>query len=296
MRLPLPTKLKMGLHPVKKMPDMAKTDTLTDHLIIIGYGLNGKNLARSVAAVNIPYVIIEMNPETVTTERKKGKPIYYGDATQEAVLEQAHIKTARTVVIAISDPIAARRIAELARRMNRTAHIIVRTRYLSELKPLYDLGANEVIPEEFETSIEIFTRVLMKYLVPRDEIEKLINEARADNYEVFRSLSKEPLSLSDLKIHIPNVEITTLRIDKKAPIAGKTLLEVGLRKKHGVTVLAINRNGKMLSIPDGTMQLHANDVLVLIGPSNRIVDAAGLFRNPKDHETNQKNRKDKILK
>ena len=65
-----------------------------------------------------------------------------------------------------------------------------------------ELGADEVISEDFETSVEIFARVLNKYLVTRDEIEKFISEIRSEGYEIFRGLSKEPVSLSRLKLHL----------------------------------------------------------------------------------------------
>jgi len=108
-----------------------------------------------------------MNPETVRNEQAQGEPICYGDATQEAVLQHANIKDASVAIVAINDPTATRRITEIARRLNPKAHIIIRTRYLQEMKPLYELGANEVIPEEFETSVEIFTRVWQSILYPK---------------------------------------------------------------------------------------------------------------------------------
>jgi len=151
LRLPMHGRLKSGFYPVQEIEDVGKRD----HLIIVGFGVNGRNLARVARTGSIPYVIIEMNPETVREEKKGGELIYYGDATQEVVLERADIKDARVVVVAINDPTATRRITDIARRMNPKVYIIVRTRYLQELKPLYDLGANEVIPEEFETSVEI---------------------------------------------------------------------------------------------------------------------------------------------
>jgi CPA2 family monovalent cation:H+ antiporter-2 len=67
------------------------------------------------------------------------------------------------LVVAISDPASTRRIVQVARRGNPRLHILVRTRYAAEVEDLLKLGANEVIPEEFETSIEIFAKVLHHY-------------------------------------------------------------------------------------------------------------------------------------
>ena len=182
----LPRKLKTGLYPKKEIREKKKHD----HLIIIGYGVNGRNLARAAKAANISYTIIEMNPDTVRTEKARGEPIQYGDATNESLLKNANIKKAKILVVAISDPTATNRITRMARQLNPTIYIIVRTRFIQRIKPLYTLGADEVIPEEFETSVEIFTRVLMKYLVPNDEINKFISEVRSDSYEMLRKPKK----------------------------------------------------------------------------------------------------------
>jgi len=96
-------------------------------------------VAKKVA---IPYVIIEMNPQTVRDELAKGEPILYGDASQESVLQQADIRYARIVVIVIPDPLASRRITATVKKENPKAFIIARTRFITEIKPLYDLGVN----------------------------------------------------------------------------------------------------------------------------------------------------------
>jgi CPA2 family monovalent cation:H+ antiporter-2 len=278
LRLPLPKRLKSGLYPVPGIKVAGKKD----HLIIIGFGVNGKNVARAAKVAGLPYVIIEMNPETVREEYAKGEPIYYGDATQEAVLQHADIKDAMVVVVAIADPAATRRITEIARRLNPKAHMIIRTRYLQEMKPLYELGADEVIPEEFETSVEIFTRVLAKYLIPRAQIERLVAEVRSDGYEMFRRLSKDSASFSDLKLQLPDVEISALRVGEKSPLVGKSLAQLELRKKYGVTVLAIRRDSQILSSPYGDMQLCANDMLFILGSPDKIAGVTSLFRNPEE--------------
>ena len=132
LRWPLPQRLKLGA-PLAEEIDKAVP---MDHLIIVGFGVNGRNLARAAKAGAIPYVIIEMNPETVRRERKSGEPIFYGDATQEEILIHANIKQARIIVVVINDPTAVRRITSLAHRLNPKVHIIVRTSYVSELAAL----------------------------------------------------------------------------------------------------------------------------------------------------------------
>lgn len=250
--------------------------TVKDHLVIIGYGLNGKNLSRAAKAANVPYVIIEMNPDTVAEEKAKGEPIHYGDATNEKVLEHANIKDARVVVIAISDAGATRRITSVIREMNPKVHIIVRTRYLNEMKPLKEKGADEVVPEEFETSLEIFALVLKKYMVPRDKVDALTSELRSEGYCALR---RKPSSyvLSDLDAPEWNSEISTMRIREGSIVAGKTIKEIDLRNKYGVTILLVKRGTENIYNPDAEMPLQAGDTVFVFGAPGELSRASSLF-------------------
>jgi CPA2 family monovalent cation:H+ antiporter-2 len=149
------------------------------------------------------------------------------------------------------------------------------------MAPLYELGASEVIPEEFETSVEIFTRVLLKYLVSSEKIEHFIAEVRSDGYQMFRSISKEHPLLADLKVALPNIQINTLSINPRSTVTGKTLSEIDLRKKFGVTLLAIRRGAEILSNPSGDECLCANDVLVVLGKPENMAQIAHLVKDKK---------------
>lgn len=269
----LPASLTRG-----SQKDMESASTaLSDHLIIIGFGVNGRNLARAAAASNIPYVIIEHNPDTVRHEKQKGEPIFYGDATQPEVLQHANIKEARVVVIAISDPAATVRITDLARHANAAVSIIVRTRYVQEIQPLYRVGANHVIPEEFETSVEIFALVLKKYMVPKVDIDNFIAEVRSDGYEMLRNLSKRSPSLLDIKLHHHDAEIVNLRIGKDSRAAGRSLAEIDLRSRFGVTVLMIQRGAETIINPGGEDRLESDDQVIILGRSAMIEQISELF-------------------
>ncbi len=267
----LPLARREGQHPPADLPDVR---AMNDHLIIIGYGVNGRNVALSAKSEGIPYVIVDIDPETVKSELRIGEPIRYGDATQEHVLLNAGIKSARVLVVAISDRSSTRRVTDLARRLNPDIYIIDRTRYIHEMSSLYRLGANEVIPEEYETSVEIFCRVLERYQVPRERIDSFINHIRADGYEMFRSISVEPNCTTDLNM-IQN-EFFTLRVLVGSPAAGRPLKEIGL-KEMGADLLAVNRESQVFSHPDEGFVLQPDDVAIILGSSDRIASLADLF-------------------
>jgi CPA2 family monovalent cation:H+ antiporter-2 len=266
VKKPLPRSLRQGMAPPKK----ESPSPLENHLIIVGFGLNGKNIARAARIAGIPYIILEINPAFVRSERSKGEPIYYGDATQEAILRHANISQARTMVVVINDRAAARRITELARRLNPRIYILVRTLYISEINDLTRLGANEVIPEEFETSVEIFSRILAKYFVPKDDIEKLIAEIRSDGYDMFRSLSRNAQPSCTMESCLPDLEISSFRVQEGASVIGKTIQEAQLRKKYGVTLLVVNRKNQIISNPAANFEFAVGDVLFVVGEAEKI--------------------------
>ncbi|MGD9161348.1 MAG: cation:proton antiporter [Desulfobacteraceae bacterium] len=250
---------------------------LSDHIIIIGFGLNGRNLAKTLKASGIDYMVVETNPDTVSNERKKGEPIFYGDATREEVLKSAGISGARVLVVVIADPAATQRIVNNARKMNPKIYIIARTRFMSEVEELSGLGANEVIPEEFETSIEIFSRALSKYLIPKSEIDRHVSDIRTDGYQMLRSMGKVSNSFADLKYQLPDIEIGTFSIDPDSTVAGRSLSELRLRNQFGITLLAVRREGKTIANPESSFVIHAGDILIFIGKPHGLTDACEFF-------------------
>jgi CPA2 family monovalent cation:H+ antiporter-2 len=272
----LENKALTGLVPAgDKMVPPDATIMLSDHIIIVGYGLNGQDVARTARLSAIPYMIIEMNAETVKNERAKGEPIFFGDATQEDVLSHAHIGSARIILIVISDPVAVGRIVKTARRMNPGIHIIARTRYLQDTDDLYHLGADEVISEQFETSIELFTRILSHYLIPKREIDNFVNEIRKNAYVMVRDFPVPDLAYHEMKISNPELTIASVRLPEGSPFTGKTISESAIRQQYRITILAIRRNNSVLTNPAGDEKFEKNDIVVVHGNSQDITAFIG---------------------
>jgi monovalent cation:H+ antiporter-2, CPA2 family len=266
------------LEPAGEDIHVTSSGGLTNHVIIVGYGLNGRNLARVLRAVLVPYTILDINAETVRRAREKGEKINFGDATRREVLHHAHIKDANALVLAMSDSQAARRTVRQAREMNPNLYIIVRTRYTSEITELLALGANEVIPEEFETSIEIFARVLQAYGVDRATIENQIAAVRRQGYEMLRSPSLSPINLGNLNAALQSATTETVKLEKNSPVVGKTLAELNLRGQSGATLIAVVRGAETKINPGANYKLQEEDLLVLLGTAEKIERALKILQ------------------
>jgi CPA2 family monovalent cation:H+ antiporter-2 len=253
--------------------DSKKEKKLTGHVIIAGFGLNGQNLARVLKETGINYIITELNPDTVKKEKANGQRIIFGDISKEEVLLKTGIKTAKVLVYAISDPLTTKRSLRLVKQLNPEIFTVVRTRFVNEIEELNILGADSVIPEEFETSLEIFRNVLLKYHIPLNIIMKQTSLLRSESYKMLRKSNEE----SGAFIHIDEILAQGLTesfyVNEGNPLAGKSLGEINLRAHTDATIIAIVRNGKNIANPSGKEKVLASDTLVITG-THFSVDAA----------------------
>src|SRR3990172_3218276 len=254
-----------------------KKTHLSNHVIIIGYGLNGRNLARVMKETGIPHAIMEMNMERVKAAKAEGHTAYFGDASHPEIFRRLAVEKAKMVVTAISDPISTRIIVKNAREMNSAVSILVRTRYIKEVEDLYRLGANQVIPEEFETSVEIFARVLKDYRVPSNIIQNQIDLIRQEGYAMLRNPSLMGDRLSRLSAILEKTVMDTYYVDSPCSIVGTTVKDLDLRKKTGATIIAIARGNAAHTNPAPEFRIEAGDILVLLGSHAQLAEAFALL-------------------
>lgn len=248
-------------------------EKLSAHVIIAGFGLNGRNLARVLKETGIPYIAAELNPDTVKTEKAKGERIMYGDISKEAILRSVSVEKANIIVFAVSDPAITKSSLSLAKKINPKIYALVRTRYINEVDELKKLGADEVIPEEFETALQIFRKVLEKYHIPLNVIMQQTTLLRQESYKLLR---KEGADISSF-VHLDEILAQGLTesffVNNENKFIGKSISEINLRAETEATIIAIVRSGKTISNPSGKEILKAADTLVIYG-THQSVDKA----------------------
>lgn len=264
--------------------DFGNSEQVRDHVVIVGYGLNGRNVARVLRGINIRYRTVELNADAVRAARAAGEPILFGDSTREEVLRRAGVERARILVIAIADPIAARHTVHLARRLNPSIHTIVRTRYMAELEDLFRLGADEVIPEEFETSLEISARVLSAYGVSRIRIRRRKDLLRREGYRMLRAPGAPETEIGSLADVLDATATETVPIDAGSPATGQSIAGLDLRRRTGATVVAVNRRDDVEVNPAPDFVIAEGDAVVLLGRPEQIDDAVQHLAGVHTHE------------
>ncbi|HEY8505106.1 MAG TPA: cation:proton antiporter [Gemmataceae bacterium] len=246
------------------------------HVVVAGYGLNGRTVVRALRSLGVPHVALDLDPETVREAQRRGEAVHFGDCTRAEVLRRAGLETARVYVVAISDRRATRQTIQVADHVNPGLHIVARTKYLTEIEVLRRLGANEVVAEEFETSLEILARVLHTFGVPRLKIEEIIRHFRGDTYEAFRGPAAPP-DREVLRELLPALQIEVATVPPGSPGAGKSLRELDLRARTGATLLAVQRDGRMETVPPPDFRIQENDTVILAGAPRQILDAVRLL-------------------
>ncbi|WP_299582467.1 monovalent cation:proton antiporter family protein [uncultured Sunxiuqinia sp.] len=270
LKLPIPKIWVDGLFPLPQV----EVPELENHVVFVGKDSRSLNLSVMANYLKMPYISIIFDPGIVKKLQEKGEMVIYGDATNEPILEKAHIKTADIAVISVGNLIVSMSIVDRIRQLNPHIFIIVRTKKVVDIEELYKLGANQVIPEEFETAIELFERILKQRLVPQREINRVTAKIRDEHYGIFR---EETDKSDQLFRELPNLEIMALKVREGSFVIGKSIREIKLRKVFGVTLVAILRKDKLLEHPDGNKKLEMDDIVYIMGRPEQIAKAFELF-------------------
>jgi K+:H+ antiporter len=237
---------------------------LSGHIIVIGYGLNGLNVAHVLTETRIPHVVVEEDPERVAVARQNGSRAIAADAASPEALEAAGVDRALAAVVAISDPDGTRRIVRMCRQTNPKLHLIVRTRYVSQVETLRELGATEVIPEEFETSVEIISRLMRLLAVPGNVVAAQLRILRDEAYRLLRDPGMRAAEGRRLSAMLEAGTALTFFVLPDTPAMGKTLNDLGVADAR-VAVPAMIRRGAPYSPAPTDEPLEAGDTLFLVG-------------------------------
>jgi CPA2 family monovalent cation:H+ antiporter-2 len=246
------------------------------HVVIMGYGVGGRLLAEALRSTGIAYVVIDIHAESVSAARAQGEPALYGDVTSPEILARARVESARQVVVLINDPDAIRRVVRVTRRLAPHVPVLVRTRYLAEMGPLMEAGATDVVVQEFEASVEVIAHVLRTSSIPRNVIGERIRHARQSGPVTERDLTVPRRALGEIR-ELDELKIESFLVNEGAWIAGRSVAQSELRRRTGVTLLALSREGSGAIHPVASDLVEAGDILYLVGGGKELAEARRLL-------------------
>ena len=251
-------------------------ETPSGHVVLVGYGLSGQLIARALEACGVKYIALELNADTVRKARAGGATVYYGDATSQEALEHAHLPQARALVLVMNDPSAVQRVLTTAARVAPKVPVLLRAKYLAEKPALLALGAQDVVAEEVEGGLEMLSRVLRWLETPRNLIEKRLREAREATQTSERKITVPRRTLGEMQA-LADLKLERVLIEAGAPGAGKSAVQLDLRRKTGALMIAVQRGLALLDQPDPHVPWEPGDVVFLAGTGDALRKATELI-------------------
>ncbi|MGB9429185.1 MAG: monovalent cation:proton antiporter-2 (CPA2) family protein [Gammaproteobacteria bacterium] len=252
-----------------------------NHVLIVGYGRVGQNVARFLEPEGFQFVALDLDPVRVKRAREAGDPVYYGDATNPAVLKAAGVERARAVVISYFQVLTALKILGHVKKFRPDMPVLVRTRDDAELDTLMQAGATEVIPETMESSLMVAAHLLQLLGTPVTRILRTLQDVRAHRYSLLRSVFRGQDALPIDPSHAFREQLYTVTLEPGAHAISRNLGELNI-KANKVVVTALRREGVVGRQPSSDTILKEHDVLVLWGtPEDLETSEAWLLTGPK---------------
>ena len=255
-------------------PEADRAPTPRPAALLVGFGLTGRTVARALRACGISYLVIEANGRAVAAGRAAGEPIVFGDATRPPLLERVRVREARLVAVAISDPVATRRITALVRRLAPEAFLVARTRYVAEMDALYGLGASLVVAEEFEATLDLMGAVLRSLGIPSASVQRFAEELRGEGYEALRM---PPALLLDPWLEEVLREVATQWVEVPDAAAGRSIAELAVRARTGASIVALHRGDETRVNPSPDDRLAAGDRLLVVADAEALARLRALL-------------------
>jgi len=254
------------------------------HVVIAGYGMAARPLARMLHAAGVPFGILTLNPGGAAEAQREGFLVRLGDSSRAHGLQLMAVERAKMLVCADDDPATARRVVAVARALNPTLAIVVRTAAVSAADAILEAGADQVIAEEMEGVVQLFVRVLDGYMVSREEVTRHVETLRSDGYAAVRPGAVAALALRCRGLDGECLDTRVVRVRTGTAIAGLTLDAAALTDRYGLEVISVRRHNEVTHEPSGDWLVMPGDRLELRGSAAQFAAAATLFRRPVDAE------------
>jgi monovalent cation:H+ antiporter-2, CPA2 family len=261
-------RLRRRSKPDSEAPTLSEPTESEGHVVICGFGRTGQTVSRFLENEGFDYLALDMDPAIVREARLAGQPVFYGDSSDLAILENVGVARAALLLISHDDKPAALMTLRNAKRLNPELAAVVRTRDQQHVEELRAAGATEVIPETLEASMLLTSHALQALNVPLYRVTQHLQEQRSSHYRMLRELYRG--TLDSIKPEASEQErLHSVLMSEGCPAIGHSLAELDTEQDH-VSVTALVRDNERERYPGGATQVEANDVLVLLGSQDNL--------------------------
>ena len=160
-------------------------------VVIAGFGRVGQTVAAMLDIHRVGYVALDQDADRVSRQRAQGRPVYYGDIRQTALLRHLDLDTARALVVTLDDPQATLEVVAAARAEWAGLLIVARARDARHAAGLYRAGASDAVPETIEASLQLSEAVLVDMGIAMGPVIASIHEKRAEIQAGIKTLAPD---------------------------------------------------------------------------------------------------------
>lgn len=257
-----------GLYAPKKELDSA-CESLSEHVIICGFGRIGQNLANILRDMKVPYVALDLDYSLIREAWEAGENVFYGDSTHIEILKKAELARASALIITFDDALIAEHIIRSARRLNNDIPIVVRSKEDQNVDNLHDVGASNVVPESFEASMMLAIHVLQHMGISTDKSLAFVAQAREDGYRRLRGYFRGEESFGMDEPDALRLHTVILLPDSYA--AGKSIASINL-DEFNTTILAVRRGQNRYDSLDKSFVFKTGDAVVIEGIQSAVLN------------------------
>jgi CPA2 family monovalent cation:H+ antiporter-2 len=239
---------------------------LQDHVVVIGYGRVGRNIINVLKDLDVPHLVIELDMGRAIELEQQGVLTLYGDAANSDILAHAHVDLAQAIVVTIPDEAAAKIVVATARECAPQVPIVVRAATQDGVAQLFALGATNVIHPELEGGLTMVQQTLMLLDYPEGDIQNYTEVVRREHYDLSTLSAAEQQALTQMRAS-PQRELRLVwfSIPARSGLVGQALEAANATGQAGATIVLVKRNEQLITNPDSSLVLQADDQLGIVG-------------------------------
>lgn len=247
-------------------------EKLHDHVIIAGGGRVGYYVAAILKRLDLPFVVLELDQRRVEAHKAQEMPVIYGDASNEIVLHTAGVDHARLMLITVPSISVAQVIVERVKKMNPDLRIVARVESTEYMEALHRHGVYEVVQPELEAGLEIARQALLSMEdVSNLEILRFTDAVRRELYAPLLQNNTDYEALVKLKQDVTHLtELDWIAIPPESTLLQQSIADAHIRRKTGASIVAVMRDGKVTTNPNGETRLIPGDVVAVLGDRDQI--------------------------
>jgi CPA2 family monovalent cation:H+ antiporter-2 len=237
----------------------------SDHIIVCGYGRCGQELVKFLKRDEVSFITLDLDSRRVSEASAAGERVVYGDAAKHEVLQAAGLSRAKAMAITYNDIHSAMKILQHVQKVRPDLPVIVRTIDDSNVDALKKAGAAEVVAEVLEGSVMLASQALLMAGVPLRKVVRRVQEARANRYSLLSDyLRTKSTQDGDEESSDMQPRFHRVLLQQGYAAIGQRLGDMKL-DEFNVEVNGVSRHNVLGNDPSDDMELHAGDVLVLLG-------------------------------